>query len=63
MSDETAAAMMDCKVGFVGGGKMAQAMAKGFIAAKMIQAENVMASARTEETISKWTVREIFYLK
>eukprot|EP00112_Aurelia_sp_Birch-Aquarium-sp1_P010516 Seg2241.4 transcript_id=Seg2241.4/GoldUCD/mRNA.D3Y31 product="Pyrroline-5-carboxylate reductase 3" protein_id=Seg2241.4/GoldUCD/D3Y31 len=55
MSNEAAAAMMECKVGFVGGGKMAQAMAKGFIAAKMIKVENVMASARTDETISKWT--------
>ena len=63
MSDEAAALMMDCKVGFVGGGKMAQAMAKGFMAANIIKAENVMASARTEETISKWTVRRVFYLK
>ncbi len=56
MAENTGTMALDCKVGFVGGGKMAQAMGKGFIAANIIKAENVMASARTEETISKWTV-------
>eukprot|EP00794_Sanderia_malayensis_P001460 gene1460-1614_t len=45
---------LDCKVGFIGGGKMSQALAKGFIAANALKAENVMASAKTQETISKW---------
>jgi len=46
---------IQCRVGFIGGGKMAQAIANGIIAAKMISPSNVCASARTDETLSKWT--------
>ena len=47
---------IECKVGFIGGGKMAQAIAKGIIAAKIINSSNIMASAKTDETLSKWAV-------
>ena len=47
---------LHCKVGFIGGGKMAQAIAHGIVAAKIIQPSNILASARTEETLSKWKV-------
>ena len=56
MAANTNVSTLDCKVGFVGGGKMAQAMAKGFISANVLKAANLMASARTDETIAKWTV-------
>jgi pyrroline-5-carboxylate reductase len=39
------------KIGFIGAGKMAQAMMEGIVNSKMIPKENIMASANTEKTI------------
>lgn len=47
---------LTCKVGFIGGGKMAQAIAKGILAAKILDAANIMASAKTDATLAIWTV-------
>lgn len=44
---------MNKRIGFIGAGKMAQAMIEGIIKSKMITKENVMASALTEKTIDK----------
>jgi len=40
------------KIGFLGGGKIAQAMAKGFIAAGLTKGENIMASCHPSDKIS-----------
>ncbi|XP_055715993.1 pyrroline-5-carboxylate reductase 1, mitochondrial [Phlebotomus papatasi] len=40
------------KIGFIGGGKMAQAMAKGFIAAGLSKAENMIASCHPADQLS-----------
>ncbi|PLS03061.1 pyrroline-5-carboxylate reductase [Neobacillus cucumis] len=42
---------MTKKIGFIGAGKMAQAMIAGLVKANGITRENIMASAVTEETI------------
>jgi pyrroline-5-carboxylate reductase len=42
---------MDQKVGFIGCGKMAQAMIEGMIKSKIVQPEAIMASAVTDETL------------
>ncbi|HEY2421270.1 MAG TPA: NAD(P)-binding domain-containing protein, partial [Neobacillus sp.] len=42
---------MNKKVGFIGAGKMAQAMIEGILKSKLISTENIMASASTEKTI------------
>lgn len=47
---------LEVKVGFLGGGKMAQAIGKGIVAANILNASNIMASARTDETLSVWKV-------
>jgi pyrroline-5-carboxylate reductase len=39
------------KIGFIGAGKMAQAMMEGIVKSQMIPKENIMASAKTEKTI------------
>jgi pyrroline-5-carboxylate reductase len=39
------------KIGFIGAGKMAQAMIEGIIKSQLIPKENVMASANSEKTI------------
>lgn len=39
------------KIGFIGAGKMAQAMIEGIVKSQMIPKENIMASAKTEKTI------------
>ena len=44
------------KVGFVGGGNMAKAMAKGFISAKIVEAGNIIVSATTKKTLDTWKV-------
>jgi len=44
---------MNKKIGFIGAGKMAQAMIKGIVTSNMIPNENIMASAATEKTIDK----------
>ena len=47
---------LECRVGFVGGGKMTQAMAKGFVSAGVLKPNQLTASARTDATLSKWVV-------
>lgn len=42
---------MNKKIGFIGAGKMAQAMIGGILKSKMIPKENIIASAKTEGTI------------
>jgi pyrroline-5-carboxylate reductase len=42
---------MDQKVGFIGCGKMAQAMIEGMIKSKIVQPAAIMASAVTDETL------------
>ncbi|MHC0038024.1 pyrroline-5-carboxylate reductase [Pseudoneobacillus sp. C159] len=42
---------MDQRVGFIGCGKMAQAMMEGMIRSKIVQPEAIMASALTEATL------------
>jgi pyrroline-5-carboxylate reductase len=41
------------KIGFIGAGKMAQAMLEGILKSKMIPKENIIASAKTEGTLEK----------
>ena len=42
------------KLGFIGAGNMATAMAKGFLKAGLVTSDHVMASARTEATLKKF---------
>ncbi|MCL6573120.1 MAG: pyrroline-5-carboxylate reductase, partial [Bacillus sp. (in: Bacteria)] len=44
---------MKKKIGFIGAGKMAQAMMEGIIKAKILSQENMMVSAATVKTIEK----------
>ena len=44
------------KVGFLGGGNMAKAMAEGFIKSKTVNPANITVSATTEKTLSLWKV-------
>ena len=44
------------KVGFLGAGNMAKAMAKGFIKSKTVNPANIIVSATTEKTLSLWKV-------
>ena len=44
------------KVGFLGGGNMAKAMAKGFIKSKTVNPANIIVSATTKKTLSLWKV-------
>ncbi|WP_312475969.1 pyrroline-5-carboxylate reductase [Neobacillus sp.] len=44
---------MNKKIGFIGAGKMAQAMIEGIVKSKLIPKENIIASARTEKTLEK----------
>ena len=44
------------KVGFIGGGKMAQAIASGFLLSGLVKPENIIASAVTENTLNIWKV-------
>ena len=46
----------ELKVGFLGGGNMAKAIARGFITSKMVKAENIIASATTTKTLAVWKV-------
>ena len=48
----------ELKVGFVGGGSMAKALAKGFITTNTVRASNIIASAITEKTLAVWKVRQ-----
>ncbi|MGG0718420.1 pyrroline-5-carboxylate reductase [Robertmurraya massiliosenegalensis] len=49
------------KIGFIGCGKMAQAMIKGMLSSGTISAENMMVSAKTENTLM--TVKNQFSIK
>lgn len=40
-------------IGFIGAGKMAQAMISGILEAELITPDNIIASARTEKTLDK----------
>ena len=44
------------KVGFVGGGKMSQAIASGFLLSGLVKPGNIIASAVTETTLNIWKV-------
>lgn len=44
---------MNKKIGFIGAGKMAQAMIEGILKSKMIPKENIIASSKTEGTIEE----------
>ncbi|CAG0902054.1 unnamed protein product [Cyprideis torosa] len=41
-------------IGFIGAGKMAQALAKGFLSAGCVRAENIWASAPSEKNFEFW---------
>lgn len=45
------------KVGFLGGGNMAKAIARGFISSEMVKAANIIASATTTKTLAVWKVK------
>jgi len=47
----------ELKVGFLGGGNMAKAIARGFITSEMVKAENIIASATTTKTLAVWKVK------
>jgi pyrroline-5-carboxylate reductase len=44
---------MNKRIGFIGAGKMAQAMIEGMLESNLIPKENIMASAQTNKTIEK----------
>ena len=44
------------KVGFIGGGKMSQAIASGFLLSGLVKPGNIIASAITETTLNIWKV-------
>ena len=44
------------KVGFIGGGNMASAIARGFIKSNAVKPGNITVSAATEKTLSAWKV-------
>jgi len=55
MSERSAQKMpLSQKIGFVGGGQMAQALAKGFIAAKLIASEQILVSAPSDRNLKTW---------
>lgn len=43
---------MEYSIGFIGAGKMAQAMIEGILNSKLVEPKNIMASAATEATIN-----------
>ena len=47
----------ELKVGFLGGGNMARALAKGFITSKTVKAGKIIASAATAKTLAIWKVK------
>ncbi len=44
---------MNKTIGFIGAGKMAEAMIEGMLESNLIPKEKIMASARTNKTIEK----------
>ena len=47
----------ELKIGFIGGGNMAKAIARGFITSEMVKAANIIASATTTKTLAVWKVK------
>lgn len=47
------------KIGFVGGGKMSQAIASGLLISGKVKPENIIASAVTDKTLDIWKVNHI----
>ena len=46
------------KVGFIGGGNMAYAIAKALVTSGVVKAENIVASSRTRKNLdTMWKVR------
>ncbi|KAL9968755.1 hypothetical protein ACROYT_G020875 [Oculina patagonica] len=45
---------MAMKIGFLGGGTMAKALARCFITTKTVEAGNIIASATTQKTVAFW---------
>jgi len=50
---------LEGKIGFVGGGAMAQAIAEGLVSSGTVSASSIMASATTDRTKDWWTSRNI----
>ena len=42
------------KIGFIGGGQMATALAKGFISSGLVQASNIIVSAPSDRNLINW---------
>ena len=50
------------KVGFIGGGNMAYAIAKGIVNGGVLKADHIMTSAKTETRLNTiWKVLNIFH--
>ena len=47
----------ELRVGFIGGGNMARAIADGLIKSNSVKPGNITASAITQETLATWQVR------
>lgn len=47
----------ELRVGFIGGGNMARAIADGLVKSNSVKSENITASAITQETLAAWQVR------
>ena len=45
------------RIGFIGGGNMARAIADGLIESNSVKPGNITASAITQETLATWKVR------
>ncbi|CAD5123857.1 DgyrCDS12163 [Dimorphilus gyrociliatus] len=58
-SDNTSLSQLNLKIGFIGAGKMAQAICKGFIISKLIKAENVSASSTGMNTSNVESMKNI----
>ena len=49
--------LANLKVGFIGGGNMARAIAEGFISSGVISPIQITVSATTDKTLASWKVR------
>lgn len=52
----------ELRVGFIGGGNMARAIADGLIKSNSVKPGNITASAITQETLATWEVRSALIL-
>ena len=52
----------ELRVGFIGGGNMARAIADGLIKSNSVKPGNITASAITQETLATWQVRSALIL-